>query len=87
MEVHRQHFLLIWKHREESVEKFVNKLNSFHLTIEFTAEYSKETIHKIGRREFIKSNFFFVKPTDSVFRSKLPSYFITAKKEYHIVKF
>lgn len=58
VEIHRQHFLLIWKHREESVEKFVNKLNSFHLPIEFTAEYSKETIHKIGRREFIKSNFF-----------------------------
>ena len=51
-------FFLIWKHREESVEKFVNKLNSFHLTIEFTAEYSKETIHKIGKGEFIKSNFF-----------------------------
>ena len=51
-------FFLIWKHREESVEKFVNKLNSFHLTIEFTVEYSKETIRKIGKGEFIKSNFF-----------------------------
>ena len=45
----------IWRHGEESLEKFLNKLNSFHPTIKFTAEYSKETIHffrckyKIGR--------------------------------------
>ena len=29
----------IWEHGEESLEKFLNKLNSFHPTIKFTAEY------------------------------------------------
>ena len=32
-------------HGEESLEKFLNKLNSFHSAIKFTAEYSKETIN------------------------------------------
>ena len=40
VEVHRRHFF-IWEHREESLEKFLNKLNSFHLTIKFTAKYSQ----------------------------------------------
>ena len=44
VEVHRRHFF-IWEHGEESMEKFLNKLNSFHPTIKFTAEYSKETIN------------------------------------------
>ena len=35
----------IWDHGEESLEKFINKLNTFYLTINFTAEYSKETIN------------------------------------------
>ena len=34
----------IWEHGEESLEKFLNKLNTFHPTIKFTAEYSKEAI-------------------------------------------
>ena len=29
----------------KSLEKFLNKLNNFHLTIKFTVEYSKETIN------------------------------------------
>ena len=35
----------IWEHGEESLEKFLNKLNSFHPTIKFIPEYSKETIN------------------------------------------
>ena len=35
----------IWEHGEESMEKFLNKLNTFHPTIKFTAEYSKEAIN------------------------------------------
>ena len=31
----------ILEHGEESLEKFLNKLNTFHPTIKFTAEYSK----------------------------------------------
>ena len=35
----------IREHGEESLEIFINKLNSFHQTIKFTAEHSKETIN------------------------------------------
>ena len=34
----------IWEHGEESLENFLNKSNTFHPTIKFTAEYSKELI-------------------------------------------
>ena len=34
----------IWEHGEESLEKLLNKLNTFHPTITFTAGYSKEAI-------------------------------------------
>ena len=35
----------VWEHGEESLEEFLNKLNTFYPTIKFTAEYSKETIN------------------------------------------
>ena len=35
----------IWEHGEEYLEKFLNKLNTFHPTIKFTAECSQETIN------------------------------------------
>ena len=53
---------------EESLEKFLNKLNSFHPTITFTAEYSKETINfldvniRLVEEELMTD--LFVKPTD-----------------------
>ena len=59
----------IWEHGEESLEKFLNKLNSFHLTIKFTAEYSEETINFLDvtirwvERELMTD--LFVKPTDT----------------------
>ena len=31
-----------WEHGEESLEKFLSKLNSIHPTITFTAEYSEK---------------------------------------------
>ena len=34
----------IWEHGKESLEKFLNRLYSFHSTIKFSAGYSKETI-------------------------------------------
>ena len=43
VEVHRRYFF-IWEHGEESLEKFLNKLNTFHPTIKFPAENSKEAI-------------------------------------------
>ena len=35
----------IWEHGEESLEKFLNKLNTFHPAKKFAAEYSKEAIN------------------------------------------
>ena len=34
----------IWEYGEESSESFLNKLNTFHLRVKFTADYSQETI-------------------------------------------
>ena len=42
LEGHRRHFFN-WEHEEESLETFLNKLNSFHPTIKFAAEYSKRS--------------------------------------------
>ena len=59
----------IWEHGEESLEKFLNKLNTFHPTIKFIAEYSKEAINfsdvnvRLVEGEF-KTDLF-VKPTDT----------------------
>ena len=57
----------IWEDEEESLEKFLNKLNSFHPTIKFIAEYSRETINFLDVRlvggELMTD--LFVKPTDT----------------------
>ena len=59
----------IWEHGEESLEKFLNKLNTFHPTIKFTAEYSKEAINfldvnvRLVEGELMAD--LFVKPTDT----------------------
>ena len=59
----------IWEHGEESLEKFLNKLNSFHPTIKFTAECSKATITfldvniRLVGGELMTD--LFVKPTDT----------------------
>ena len=65
----------IWEHGEESMEKFLNKLSSFHPTIKFTAEYSKETINfldvnirLVGSRASTHADTY---RYTSVFRSKL----------------
>ena len=31
----------IWEHGEESLQEFINEINSFHPTIKFTADWSK----------------------------------------------
>ena len=33
-----------WEHGEESLEKFLSKLNSIHPTITFAAEYSEKKV-------------------------------------------
>ena len=60
----------IWEHGEESLEKFLNKLNTFHPTIKFSNnECSKETINfldvnvRLVEGELMTD--LFVKPTDT----------------------
>ena len=59
----------VWEHGEESLEKFLNKLNTLHPTIKFTAEYSKEAINfldvnvRLVEGELMTD--LFVKPTDT----------------------
>ena len=38
---HIEYIFFIWEHGEEYLDKCLKKLNTFHLTIKFTAEYSK----------------------------------------------
>ena len=35
----------IWKHGEESLKSFIDQVNTFHPTIKFTTEYSKEGVN------------------------------------------
>ena len=58
----------IWEHGEESLEKFLNKLNTFHPTIKFTAEYSKEAINLDVNVRLVEGELMtdlFVKSTDT----------------------
>ena len=57
----------IWEHGEESLEKFLNKLNTFHPTIKFTADYSEQTINflDVNIRLVGGAHDLFVKPTDT----------------------
>ena len=66
MEVHRRHFF-IWEHGEQSLEKLLNKLNTFHPTIKFTADYSEQTINflDVNIRLVGGAHDLFVKPTDT----------------------
>ena len=34
----------VWEHGEESLKVFIVRVNTFHSTIKFTAEYSKEEV-------------------------------------------
>ena len=83
VEVHRRHFF-IWEHGEESLEKFLNKLNTFHPTIKFTAEYSKEAINfldvnvRLVEGELMTD--LFVKPTDTQFLDSSSSHPYHCKK-------
>ena len=36
---------MLWEHGEKELEKFLEFLNCYHLTIKFTANYSREEIN------------------------------------------
>ena len=64
-----ENIFFIWEHGEESLEKFINQLNSFHPTVKFTDEYSKEIINflnvniRLVEGELMTD--LFVKPNDT----------------------
>ena len=59
----------IWEHGEESLKEFLNEINSFHSTIKFTADWSKEKVNfldvEVTLNNGVLSTDLFVKPTDT----------------------
>ena len=59
----------IWERGEESLKEFINEINSFHPTIKFTADWSKEKVNfldvEVTLTNGVLSNDLFVKPTDT----------------------
>ena len=59
----------IWEHGEESLKEFINEINSFHPTIKFTADWSKEKVNfldvEVTLRNGVLSTDLFVKATDT----------------------
>ena len=59
----------IWNHGEESLKEFINEINSFHPTIKFTADWSKEKFIfldvEVTLKNGVLSTDLFVKPTDT----------------------
>ena len=37
-------YIFIREHGEESLKEFINEINSFHPTVKFTADWSKEKV-------------------------------------------
>ena len=61
--------LFIWEHGEESLKEFINEINSFHPTIKFTSDWSKEKVNfldvDITLKNFVLSTDLFVNPADT----------------------
>ena len=61
--------IFIWKHGEESLKEFINEINSFHPTIKFTANWSKEKKNfldvEVNLDKSVLSTDLFVKPTET----------------------
>ena len=51
----------IWKHGEESLKVFINEINSFHPTIKFATDWSKEKVNFLDVQVALKNG---VMPTD-----------------------
>ena len=59
----------MWEHGEELLKEFINKINSFHPTIKFTADWSKEKVSfldvDVTLNNGVMSTELFVKPTET----------------------
>ena len=59
---------MLWEHGEKELEKFLEFLNSYHTTIEFTANYLQEEINFLDISVRKKNNQLvtdlYIKPTD-----------------------
>ena len=59
----------LWKHGEEKLKSFIDNINNMHVTITFTADWSKTSINffdvTISIAEGIIENDTYVKPPDS----------------------
>ena len=59
----------MWEHGEELLKEFINKINSFHPTIKFTADWSKEKVSfldvDVTLNNGVLSTELFVKPTET----------------------
>ena len=67
-EVHRCIFM-IWYHGENALKQFIDKLDKFHNTIQFTYDYSRERFHFLDIQVILEnkeiSTDLYVKETDS----------------------
>ena len=59
----------IWQHGQEALEIFLRDINSFHPTIKFTAEYSRERVHFLDTTVILDDRNIhtdlYTKPTDT----------------------
>ena len=59
----------IWEHGEESLKEFIDKINSAHPTIKFTAEWSEKSINFLDVTVILEDGKIktdlYVKPTDT----------------------
>ena len=60
---------MLWQHGEKELKKFLEILNSYHPTIKFTANYSREKISVLDAEVIKKGNQLvtdlYIKPTDT----------------------
>ena len=47
--------LFIWEHDEQSLTEFINEINSFHPTVKFTADWSKEQVSFLDVKVTLKN--------------------------------
>ena len=65
---------MLWQHGEKALKKFLEILNSYHPTIKFTANYSREKIGFLDVEVIKKGNRLvtdlYIKPTDTLWGQK-----------------